>query len=307
MVHYSQCPLCNSGNIGKYLPVTDHFLSKEGFELLKCAICGFVFTQDHPDENNINRYYESDDYISHNDSVKGFSVGLYRLSRRIMLKKKREIVFKITGLNRGHLLDIGSGTGHFISVMKKRKWMVQGIEINDKAREYSVSQRGLDVISPTVISSLPSGSFDCITMWHVLEHFQDPFGYAAEIKRLLKPGGTCIAALPNCMSFDAMHYRDYWAAYDVPRHLWHFTPATFRIFSEKTGFEIKGIRSLPLDVFYISMLSEKYKGTKLYFITGMIKGFWFYLITLFNDKKSSSIIYLLGKQTSSNNPPQTSR
>jgi SAM-dependent methyltransferase len=293
MVHYSKCPLCSSENIGKHLPVKDFFLSQEGFELFKCADCKFVFTQGHPDENNINRYYESDDYISHNDSAKGFLSGLYRISRRVMLKKKRQIVLKYTGLTRGCLLDIGSGTGHFISVMKESKWMAQGIEINDKARKYSVSKTGLDVISPAAISSLPSGSYDCITMWHVLEHFQDPFVYASEIKRLLKPGGICIAALPNCNSFDAIHYMEYWAAYDIPRHLWHFTPASFKYFTEKTGFEIKGIRSLPLDVFYISILSEKYKGNKLYFIKGMIKGLWFYLLSLFNREKTSSIIYIL--------------
>lgn len=295
MVHYTKCPLCNSGNTGQHLLVKDHFLSKEVFELLRCENCGFVFTQDHPDENKISRYYESDYYISHNDSAKGFSSILYRLSRSIMLKKKRRIVHELAGINKGCLLDIGSGTGHFISVMKKSGWMVQGIEINDKAREYSVSRTGLDVISPDSISTLPTGSFDCITLWHVLEHFQDPSGYASEIKRLLKPGGTCIAALPNIDSFDARHYREYWAAYDVPRHLWHFTPSAFGIFTEKAGFQIKDIRILPLDVFYISMLSEKYKGTKLYFITGMIKAFIFAFLSVFNKKKSSSIIYLLQK------------
>lgn len=293
MVHYTKCPLCNSTNIRKQRSVKDHFLSKEEFVIFRCDGCGFVFTQDHPDENNISRYYESDDYLSHTDSVKGFSAGLYRFSRRVMLKKKRKIVLKFTGLKSGHLLDIGSGSGHFISVMKESKWMVQGIEINDKARKYSVSHTGLDVISPSGITSLPSENFDCITLWHVLEHFQDPFGYASEIKRLLKPGGICIVALPNCNSFDAVHYKEHWAAYDVPRHLWHFTPGTFEIFTEKNGFEIFATRSLPLDVFYISMLSEKYRGTKLYFITGLIKGFWFCLLSLFNKKKTSSIIYLI--------------
>lgn len=295
MVHYTKCPLCNSENAGPYLSVEDHFLTKEVFQLLKCPSCGFVFTQDHPDESNISRYYESEDYISHNDSKKGFSDRLYRLSRRIMLKKKKQLVQTSTGINKGSLLDIGSGTGHFISVMKDGGWEVQGIEINDKAREYSVSKTGLNIIPPAGISSLPSKSFDCITLWHVLEHLQDPFGYASEIKRLLKAGGTCITALPNCNSFDAMHFRDFWAAYDVPRHLWHFNPASFGIFTGKAGFEIKRVRSLPLDVFYISMLSEKYKGNKLYFITGIIKALIFSFLSFFNKKKSSSIIYLLQK------------
>lgn len=295
MAHYTKCPLCNTGNAGQHLSVEDHFLTKEVFQLFKCPSCGFVFTQDHPDESNISRYYESEDYISHNDSKKGFSDILYRLSRRIMLKKKRQIVQKYSGINKGSLLDIGSGTGHFISVMKDSGWEVQGIEINDKAREYSVSKTGLNIIPPAGISSLPSKSFDCITLWHVLEHLQDPFGYASEIKRLLKTGGKCIIALPNCNSFDAMHYRDFWAAYDVPRHLWHFNPASFDIFTGRAGFELNRLRSLPLDVFYISMLSEKYKANKLYFLTGIIKALTFSFLSLFHKNKSSSIIYFLQK------------
>jgi len=297
MVHYTKCPLCASENIGLHLQVNDTFLSKENFTLLKCNGCGFVFTQDHPDEKNIIRYYDSDEYISHNDSAKGFSARLYRLSRSIMLKKKKNIVIETTGIRKGNLLDIGSGTGHFMSEMKENGWEVQGIEINDKAREYSVLQNTLEVISPDDIPNLAPGSFDCITMWHVLEHFQDLSGYVSEIKRLLKPDGICITAIPNCNSFDARHYINYWAAYDVPRHLWHFTPAVFTKFAENRGFRITGIRSLPLDVFYISMLSEKYKGSKIPFIPGMIKGLWFSLLSLFNRKKSSSLIYLLRNQT----------
>jgi SAM-dependent methyltransferase len=295
MIHYNKCPLCQSFDIGPHIQVKDHFLSKESFRLMLCSDCKFIFTQDHPGENDISRYYESDEYISHNNSAKGYLSILYRLSREIMLKKKRQIVLKFTGLNRGTLLDIGSGTGHFISVMKKKGWVVKGIEINDRAREFSISETGLDVITPTGISSLSAGSFDCITLWHVLEHFQDPFGYASEIRRLLKPGGTCIIALPDCSSFDALHYREFWAAYDVPRHLWHFTPATFGLFAEMTGFELKSIRNLPLDVFYISILSEKYKGTRLYFIIGMIKALTFAFLSAFNKMKSSSIIYFLRK------------
>ena len=147
MIHYSKCPLCSSENTGSYLSVRDLFLSRESFELFRCSKCGFVFTQDQPEENIISRYYESDDYISHNDSAGGFSNRLYRFSRRIMLKKKRDLVRRTTGLKAGILLDIGSGTGHFISEMKKAGWSVKGIEINAKAREFSDSHFGLEIIS----------------------------------------------------------------------------------------------------------------------------------------------------------------
>jgi len=296
MSHYSNCPLCGSENPGLHIQTNDFFLTGEPFSLFRCTFCGFVFTQDHPDEENIGRYYASEDYLSHNDSAKGFSSALYRFSRSIMLRMKRRIIESATGLKKGNLLDTGSGTGHFLAEMKRAGWDVQGIEINEKARNYSTSVHGVNVIDPGMILSIPSGSYDCITMWHVLEHFQDPFSYASEILRLLKPDGICIIALPNRSSYDATYYKKFWAAYDVPRHLWHFSPLTFSLFAEKTGFRLRSIRRLPLDVFYISMLSEKYRETKLHNLKGLIKGIWFYILSSFNRNRSSSLIYILQKK-----------
>ncbi|MGD0342886.1 MAG: class I SAM-dependent methyltransferase, partial [Bacteroidales bacterium] len=296
MVHYDKCPLCHSAETGEYLKTADYFLTGEKFVLVKCSQCGFIFTQDHPGSDETGRYYESADYISHNDSAPGFFASIYRIAREFMLKRKRNMVCKATGLKNGNILDIGSGTGHFLSVMQNSGWKAKGIEINDKAREFSVSEFRLEVLPPAGIGSLPSDSFDAITLWHVLEHLQDPFIYASEIGRLLKPGGACLIALPNCSSYDARHYKEFWAAYDVPRHLWHFTPETFSLFAEKNGLSIRSIRTLPLDVFYISILSGKYKKTRLSFIKGVFEGLWFCFRASFNRKRSSSLIYLLQKQ-----------
>jgi SAM-dependent methyltransferase len=278
-----------------YLKSTDHLLSKEEFKICKCQGCGFVFTNEYPDEKGISGYYESDDYISHNDKAKGFLNQVFLIARNIMLRRKKRIVENASGIKKGNLLDIGCGTGYFAGTMKKAGWDVTGIEPNRKAKEFGTENFALRIIGPERISELPSAGFDCITMWHVLEHFHDPFIYAAEIKRLLKAGGVCICALPNCSSFDAKHYAEAWAAYDVPRHLWHFTPGTFSVFAEKTEFHITGIKSLPLDVFYISILSEKNKGSDFYFINGVINGTWFAFRSLFDISKSSSLIYFLEK------------
>ncbi len=293
MISHSICPLCSSDRITLYLKCTDYLVSKREFDICTCSSCGFVFTREYADEQSIGRYYESDDYISHDDNAKGFLNRIYLQARYIMVRRKRRIVENATGLRKGKILDIGCGTGYFAATMKKSGWNVTGIEPNIKARDFASGQFGLDVKSPEQISELPSGSFDCITMWHVLEHFHDPFSYAAEIKRLLKPGGLCLSALPNCSSFDAKHYGESWAAYDVPRHLWHFKPKTFRVFAEKNGFRITGIRSLLLDVFYISILSEKNKGSHFPFVKGIIKGSLFAFRSLFDKRKSSSLIYFL--------------
>jgi 2-polyprenyl-3-methyl-5-hydroxy-6-metoxy-1,4-benzoquinol methylase len=294
MIIHSICPLCLSGKISLFLKCTDYLLSREEFDLCKCSDCGFVFTRQYPDELvGIGKYYESDDYVSHDDKAKGFLNRLYLQARSVMLKRKRRMVEKATGIRKGSILDIGCGTGHFAATMKEGGWDVTGIEPNVKARDFAARQFAIDVLGPELISELPSGSFNCITMWHVQEHFHDPFSYAAEIKRLLRPGGLCLSALPNCSSFDAEHYGETWAAYDVPRHLWHFTPETFRTFAEKTGFKISETRSLPLDVFYISILSEKNKGSKIHFLKGVIKGSLFAFRALFDKTKSSSLIYFL--------------
>ena len=296
MVHYDKCPLCNSEDIGDWLHVPDHFHTGEKFALSQCSSCGFIFTQDRPDGFEIGRYYESAEYISHNDSAGGFSASLYRIAREVMLRRKRKMVCRRTGLKNGNILDIGSGTGHFLSAMKSRGWNVKGIEINDKARAYSIAEFGLDVLPPESLGLLPSDSFDAITLWHVLEHFQDLFIYASEIVRLLKQDGVCLVALPNRSSFDARHYNEFWAAYDVPRHLWHFTPETFKLFAEKNGFAIISVRSLPLDVIYISMLSEKYRGSALHFIRGLVTGVWFMVLSLFRKYRNSSLVYVLKKK-----------
>ena len=295
MIHHKSCPVCYSSDFRHSLTCTDHFKSQEEFNLFTCSVCGFTFTQDHPADDEVGKYYKSDDYISHSDTSRGLVNKIYRLVRGIMLRKKQRLVVKATGVQTGRILDIGTGTGHFAFEMKKNGWITSGIEINIEAREASIERFGLEIIPPEQISSLISASYDCITLWHVLEHFNDLSLYIREISRLLKPGGTLIVALPNMNSFDAGYYKRHWAAYDVPRHVWHFNPDTLGFLFESRGFKMYDIVPLRLDVFYISILSEKYRGNRLAFFTGILKGFVFAFKAVFNKKKTSSLIYILKK------------
>jgi SAM-dependent methyltransferase len=295
MVSHTRCPLCQSDRIEPHIICTDYLVTLEEFELWKCRDCGFVFTREYPDENSIGKYYESDDYISHDDRAKGTLNRVYQAVRGIMLQRKARLVIDMTGIRKGSILDIGSGTGYFAATMKNAGWDVTGIEPNEKARNLANIKFGLNVLQSGKINELRDESFDCISMWHVMEHFHDPFKYADEIDRLLKPEGFCIAALPNNDSYDAKHYGKYWAAWDVPRHLWHFNPSTFKTFWDKKGFVIELIRGLPFDVFYISMLSEKHKGSRAPFIKGLLKGSWFAIKTAVDINKSSSLIYFIHK------------
>lgn len=295
MIHHKVCPLCSSQEIAHFLSCTDHFVSSEVFNICRCDNCGFIFTQDYPEESEAGHYYESDNYISHSDTNKEITDKMYQFIRRIMLNRKKRIIRKTTGLSAGSILDIGSGTGHFLNTMKLEGWNIKGVEINAKAREYASSCFNIDTISPENIQTLPANSFDCITFWHVLEHFYEPFKFMEEIARLIKSDGVVIIALPNTNSFDSEYYGKRWAAYDVPRHLWHFNSSSFSIFAIKNKFLIVEKRYLPFDVFYISILSEKYRGSKFPVFSGTINGLRFSIRSLSNKSASSSIIYILRK------------
>ncbi|HSL86331.1 MAG TPA: class I SAM-dependent methyltransferase [Bacteroidales bacterium] len=297
MIHHSKCPLCYSGSITDYLKCTDHFLTQETFELFKCTSCGFIFTQEGPDEKEAGRYYQSENYISHDDSAVGITGKIYFLVRRLMLVRKRGLITRVTGKKTGDLLDIGTGSGHFAGAMKLAGWNVTGIEPDRKAAGYAVSRFGLRIIAPEQISGLNDNCFDCITAWHTLEHSHDLFSYISDIKRLLRTGGCFIAALPSAASCDARYYTDFWAAWDVPRHLWHFTPDTFKLLAEKAGFEIIKTKRLPFDAFYISLLSEKYRGANLPFLSGMMKGLRFFISSIVKLNGSSSLIFVLKKKS----------
>jgi 2-polyprenyl-3-methyl-5-hydroxy-6-metoxy-1,4-benzoquinol methylase len=293
MISHNSCPLCSGNVISHFLTCTDHLVSSKEFELSRCSSCGFIFTSAPPDEKEIGGYYESDNYISHSDSGKALLDKIYHLVRRIMLTGKRMLVKQNIHRPTGKILDLGCGTGYFLDEMKKSGWETTGVEVNKKAREHAVSRFGLEVFPPDAISSLPGDEYDCITLWHVLEHFHDPFEYFREIKRLLKPGGTVLVALPNSDSFDAIHYKKDWAAFDVPRHLWHFNTETLTLFAKKAGFSVTSMKLLPFDVFYISILSEKQKGSFFPSLFGMTMGKMYFLLSLFDKRKGSSIVYTL--------------
>jgi SAM-dependent methyltransferase len=293
MFHHKSCPVCNSPGIFPLLTCTDFLVSSEDFDIYRCGECGFIFTRDYPGEDEAEHYYESPGYISHTDSSRTFFEKTYQFVRRIMLRRKRILVNISCRKKEGNLLDIGSGTGHFLSTMKKSGWSVSGIEINKNARQYSSSMFGVNVFPPEDLKSLPGEEYDCVTLWHVAEHLHDLNGIFTEISRLIKPGASVIVALPNNDSFDSQHYGKFWAAWDVPRHLWHFNPATFSMFAEKMGFVVSSVSVLPFDVFYISILSEKNKRGKSVSLLPIIMGIYFTLLTIFNKMKGSSVVYIL--------------
>ena len=294
------CPICNSSKTSKAFDAVDHFSTKETFPIYDCKSCGFRFTNNFPSDDSIGRYYDSPDYISHSDSKTGLINRLYHFFRKQMLKKKIDLVSKYVVPRQKdniRLLDIGSGTGYFLNAAKERGYAVTGIEKDSNARDYAITNFGLDVKDEQSLWAIEDESFDVITLWHVLEHLDNLNEVVAKIKSILKPNGVMILALPNHNSHDAKKYKGYWAAYDVPRHLWHFTPDSVEKLLSKHQFNIIKQKTMPLDAFYISMLSEKYRGSGslMQYLRACSVGTIGYLRSLSDINQSSSVIYIAKK------------
>jgi 2-polyprenyl-3-methyl-5-hydroxy-6-metoxy-1,4-benzoquinol methylase len=293
-----QCPVCDGKTFKTFLTCTDFFVSGEKFQIKKCNTCGFKITENIEDEDNIDRYYQSENYISHSNTSKGVVNSVYHSVRKYMLGRKRRLVEKTTGLRKGEILDVGTGTGFFLNEMNENGWRVIGTEKSSDARDFAKKEFNLDNLPSESLFRLKEKSFDAITLWHVLEHIHQLNENMATFNRLLKSDGKLIIAVPNNDSSDALHYKQFWAAFDVPRHIWHFAPKQMKLFGEKHGFKLNSLYSMPFDSFYVSMLSEKYKKSKLALLKGVFYGKISWLNSILNPSKCSSVIYVFEKNQS---------
>jgi 2-polyprenyl-3-methyl-5-hydroxy-6-metoxy-1,4-benzoquinol methylase len=257
----------NLSNTKHFLNVKDYSVSKETFELLHEEDLDMLITHPQPSLEKLPSYYESVDYISHTDGNKSMFEKMYQFVKSIALKNKLKLINSQS--SRGRILDIGAGVGDFLNVAKNDGWETIGIEPSDKAKAIAKSKGVLFVES---LSELESNSFDVITMWHVLEHVPDLENQIKELKRLIKPNGTVIIAVPNFKSYDAEYYGKFWAAYDVPIHLWHFSKTAIQKLFFNENLELIKVLPMKFDSFYVSLLSEKYKTGKMNFIKAFFIG-----------------------------------
>lgn len=276
--------------LSHYLTARDHLVSGESFELLYDEKLDMLRTDPAPDADDLPRYYESDAYISHTDSGKGLMAFLYQLVKRRALRKKVKLIRKYNG-GVGSLLDVGAGTGAFLDAAKRSGWKTSGTEPNPGARKMA-GERGVNLKKS--IDDFSGQQFDVVTLWHVLEHIPNLEKTVSLLVNLLKPGGSLVIAVPNFKSYDALHYKDFWAAYDVPRHLWHFSRNSIqRLFRGELIYE--GDYPMLFDSFYVALLSEKYKNNRSF----SLKAFWVGLLSNLkgiSTKEYSSHIYVLKKK-----------
>jgi len=289
------CPVCGKPEFRNKLVVEDKTVSHESFAIVQCAACSFQFTNPRPSVGEIGRYYESDAYVSHNSAATGLINQAYRVARFFTMRRKSSLLNKLAP-RRGRLLDYGCGTGHFLATAQAAGWQVTGLEPNARARE-AASKRLGQPIGQEGLSSFEPGSFDAITLWHVLEHVHSLNETLAQLTALLKPDGVMLIAVPNVESLDAQHYRELWAAYDVPRHLYHFAPKTMTQLLKKHKLVIRQTLPMPLDAYYVSLLSEKQKAERAGGLLTVLKaGYKSNQYAEQHEGQYSSLLYVAGRR-----------
>jgi len=292
MESVTYCPVCGCDKSSHVLRTIDYTVSHEEFSLSQCEQCSLRFTLNVPSSDNIGRYYQSEQYISHTDSKQGLFNKLYQLVRNYSLVSKRSTVSKYANKKSGMILDYGCGTGSFLNEMKLNGWAIKGIEPDAGAAQKAQMLTGCEIGNPSSLDAIENDSIDVISLWHVLEHVHELHPTVKTLKQKLRTNGVMFVAVPNYQSFDAAYYNRFWAAYDVPRHLYHFSQKSMAILMEANRLKIVDILPMWFDSFYVSLLSEKYKknplGPIVAFFIGMISN----VIALVKGN-CSSVIYVI--------------
>jgi 2-polyprenyl-3-methyl-5-hydroxy-6-metoxy-1,4-benzoquinol methylase len=293
MIEYSHCPVCLGTEFKEVFQAKDYTVSGNAFGVAHCSKCEHRFTNPVPSQAEIGPYYKSADYVSHTNTSKGLIHGLYQSVRKFTLKAKRRLVESKTGRDQGTHLDVGSGAGAFLATMKAAGWNTMGLEPDPDARAVAMADFGVEAKPIEELFQLAAGSFDAITMWHVLEHVHQLDAYMQQLKALLKADGKLLIAVPNYTSLDARVFGPKWAAYDVPRHLYHFSPASMRHLLSRHGLALVGTKRMPFDSFYVAMLSERNTSGSL--VRGVWVGFRSWVSAFFAKERCSSLIYIIQK------------
>jgi SAM-dependent methyltransferase len=290
MTIINNCPCCKTTQFNHFITCKDYTVSGETFSIVNCVACGFKFTNPRPSDSELGRYYKSEEYISHSNTSKGLMAKLYHFVRAYTLGKKVDLLSKY--VSRGTILDYGCGTGMFLSTCQKAGWKVYGMEPDDGARKIAseLQVKAFPNLAELKLS-IPSVRFDSITLWHVLEHVNDLEEALTFFRSSLTDQGVLVIAVPNYSSFDAQYYKEFWAAYDVPRHLYHFDIVSVSKLLGSYGFKLIDTHPMKFDSFYVSMLSEKYKTGRIKYLNAFLTGLKSNLKAK-HAKDYSSVIYV---------------
>ena len=254
-------------NLTTLLNCKDNTVSGEHFEVMAHKEYEMLVTS--PVPKNLEKYYKSESYISHTDSKKTFFDKIYQAVKNHTLKQKLLLLNSFKSSSKS-VLDFGAGTGDFLKICKNNNWQVLGIEPSAEARE-NAAKKGIHLKENLL--DITNQKFDVITLWHVLEHVGNLKSTIKFLKSLLQPEGRIVVAVPNYKSYDATFYKEHWAAYDVPRHLWHFSQKAIRKLFLEAEMIVEETLPMKFDSYYVSLLSEKYKTGKSNPVKAFYRGF----------------------------------
>ncbi|MEN6356211.1 MAG: class I SAM-dependent methyltransferase [Armatimonadota bacterium] len=212
------CNLCGS-------VVTSILVSKGGYDVYQCAKCGLAFTWPQPEA--IADQYDASYF------------DLYRRRRAFRLKRGDNRLCRIELMKEpGRLLDIGCSLGYFVEAANSRGWRASGVEISPYASE-EARKMGLEVKTGVLEDAdYTDGSFDCVTMWDVLEHVPDPTDHMIEVNRILAPGGMVVIGTPNLGHSRFRAQRENWRHLKPAEHIFYFTKSSISRLLDKTGFDL---------------------------------------------------------------------
>lgn len=292
LINIEKCPICGGESLENFLEAEDHNVSNDRFNIVECSDCSFRFTNPIPTQDTIGDYYKSENYVSHSGTKKGFINRVYHVVRSRAIKQKERLASKYSTAK--NILDIGCGTGDFLAYCKSLNWNTLGLEPDQSARNIAIESNLIEAKPLNHLYAVEENKFDVISMWHVLEHVYNLNEDIEQYKKILKKDGVLIVAVPNCSSKDAEHYGANWAAYDLPIHLYHFRPKNMKELFSNHGMEVVEILPMKYDAYYISMVSEKYKGGNIF--SGFFNGFKSNLAANAKNNKYSSQIYVIKHQ-----------
>ena len=274
--------------MNSYLKTKDYSVTGQEFELLYHDELDMLVTK--PQPSDLDQYYHSDTYISHSDANRTLLDKIYQIVKRFSLFLKVRLINRYAQDDKS-VLDVGAGTGDFLFMAAQKGWTITGVEPNWSARG-KASEKSITLSHD--LESVMNRKYKVITLWHVLEHLADLENQILKMMSIMEEEGTMVVAVPNYKSHDANYYGEFWAAYDVPRHLWHFSRDSIHKLFAKYGMEVVDTRPLFFDAFYVSILSEKYQGGRFKFLKGIFRGFCSNIAALFT-KEYSSVIYIIKK------------